>query len=165
MTTAVLEVALPYNTTLTTLDLNRKLIGDKGATALGVALHHNTTLTTLFLRHNNIGDEGATALGVALHHNTTLTTLLLFQNSIGNKVARALDVALQRNEDIFSKKKKKKNSKMFWTPCLHQHFPLSCRNIVLTTLLNNGPTSTCSALPEHVWWYIFSFWQRGIFHE
>ena len=154
MTTAVVGVALPYNTTLTTLDLTRKLIGAEGATALGVVLHHNTTLTTLNLSHNNIGVEGATALGVALHHNTTLTTLDLEGNNIGVEGATALDLALQRNQDIFSK--------MFWTPCLHQHFPLSCRNIVLTTLLNKG---TCSALPEHVWRYIFSFWQRGNFHE
>ena len=153
MTTAV---ALPYNTTLTTLDLSNENIGVEGATALGVALHHNTTLITLDLSYNNIGVEGATALGVALHHNTTLTTLGLFAFApIG--ATTALDLALQRNQDIFSK--------MFWTPCLHQHFPLSCRNIVLTTLLNNGPTSTCSALPEHVWRYIFSFWQRGNFHE
>ena len=166
---------LHHNTTLTTLDLSWNNIGVEGATALGVALHHNTTLTTLNLKYNNIGAEGATALGVALHHNTTLTTLNLNNNNIGAEGATALGVALhhnttlttldldynditgalQRNQDIFSK--------MFWTPYLHQHFPLSCRNIVLTTLLNNDTTRTCSA--QHVWLYIFSFWQRGIFHE
>ena len=63
MSTAVLGVALYYNTTLTTLNLSGNKIGAEEATALGEALHHNTKLTTLDLSRNDSGAEGATALG------------------------------------------------------------------------------------------------------
>jgi len=45
----------------------------------------NRTITTLALDKNVIGDAGATALASALQENNTVKTILLWDNKIGDK--------------------------------------------------------------------------------
>jgi hypothetical protein len=48
----------------------------------------------------------------------------------------------------------------YWLPCLHVGFPQSCHKIIMATLLCNRSMGNFPALPDHVWYLIFSFWQR-----
>ena len=180
-----LGLTLRHNATLTKLVLGFNNIGDGGATALGLALQLNTTLTDLNLGENNIGDEGAGALGLALQHNTTLRELNLEGNTIGAEGATALWVALQHNttlmilnleennidgnnsgDDILASIANKINRNkvlfcnQYWSPCVHVDFPEPFHKIIIATLLCNRSTGNYPTLPDHVWHFIFSFWQR-----
>ncbi|GMH48898.1 hypothetical protein TrRE_jg5518 [Triparma retinervis] len=79
---------------LTTLNLERNKIGDKGAIAVSYLLTPSSNLTKLFLARNRIGDRGASALGGKLRKNKMLHTLGLGFNVIGPgggiKLARSL---------------------------------------------------------------------------
>ena len=157
------------------MDLSSNHIGDQGATALGVALQHNSTLAALTLFDNNIGEEGAKALGVALQYNTALQHLNLFLTNMGSIGKTAFEVALLRNttirrlilpEDSSSiscciAKNKELYSYQYWSTHLHVGFNMTpCHQIIMTTLLCNRSTSNYPALPDHVWYLIFSFLQR-----
>ena len=93
---SALAKALPFNRTLTYLDLQYNNIGDSGAAALGEALQTNTTLKELYLKDNKIGETGSEALGKGLQSNHTLTHLNLdFNHDIGDSGAAAIARALQ----------------------------------------------------------------------
>ncbi len=85
---------------ITSLDLNRRKIGDSGAKALAEALTHNSSLQTLNLRGNEIGDSGSVALAEALKSNSSLQTLKLGYNQIGASGAAALAEALKSNSSL-----------------------------------------------------------------
>ncbi|CAF3723346.1 unnamed protein product [Adineta steineri] len=116
------------DTTFTTLDIARKLIGSAGAQHLANALKNNTTITIVNLATNRIGpaatqhlakvfrtntiltmldlhenpirDIGIEYFADALSCNTTLTTLNLCQTQIGNKGAGYLSKALSSNTTL-----------------------------------------------------------------
>ncbi|KAG0099262.1 hypothetical protein BGZ93_008395 [Podila epicladia] len=88
---------LKTDSTLTTLDLQRNLIGDRGALVLFEALKSNSSRTTLNLQNNMIEGNGARALAEAFKTNATLATLELRRNSIGEVGAQALSEALKTN--------------------------------------------------------------------
>ena len=92
--------ALKVNTTLISLYLQFKEIGDAGAAAIAQALVGNETLTQLYLYYNRIGDAGAAAIAQALVGNTTLTQLYLHNNQIGDAGAAAIGEALVGNETL-----------------------------------------------------------------
>jgi hypothetical protein len=89
---------------------------------------------------------------VAVQHNTTLTWLELNNNTIGAEIISAISNTLARNVDLFPYQ--------YWLPCLHVGFPQSCHKIIMATLLCNRSMGNFPALPDHVWYLIFSFWQR-----
>ena len=179
-----LGMALQLNTTLTYVNLSMNNIGVEGARALGESLQINTTLLELYFSGNFITVEGATAVGKALEHNTTLRVLYLGGNDFGVGGAIALCVALQHNTtlttldlhdlhfydddrieetNLIISKKIDENNVLFrsqnWLPHLHNSFPQQCHQIILATLLCNRSPNNHPALPDHVWFLIFSFWQ------
>ncbi|OAQ29422.1 RNI-like protein [Linnemannia elongata AG-77] len=96
---------------LTTLILDKILVGDSGAQEFSEALKINSTLTSLSLwgnstldplnlDGNSIGPNGAQALSDALKINSTLTALDLWGNSIGPNGAQALSDALKINSTL-----------------------------------------------------------------
>jgi hypothetical protein len=82
---------LPMDSSLTQLNLNGKVIRDKGAADIAAALATNSTLTQLNLSSNAIGDAGAEAIAAALANNSALTRLDL--RNIGPAGAEALAAA------------------------------------------------------------------------
>jgi hypothetical protein len=172
---AALANGLQHNhyTALTSLILYDNFIRDQGANVLALALQHNTTLTLLNLGANNIGDVGASALGMALQHNTTLTDLLLESNNITDVggvalvVARRsritrMHVALDDNNINYFMVTERVSiiGEEYWSSILHAVFPQMFHKSIMATLLCNRSTSNSPALPDHVWYLIFSFWQR-----
>jgi len=190
---AALGMALQCNTTLTYVNLSMNNIGVEGACALGESLQINTTLLELYLFGNLIRIEGATAVGKALEYNTTLRVLYLGNNRIGIGGATALWKLLQHNTTlttldmahshhailhmddygigaetrlIISNKIAENNvlfRSQYWLPHLHNSFPQQCHQIIMATLLCNRSMGNFPALPDHVWFLIFSFWQQEIF--
>src|SRR5438874_1390803 len=67
---------------ITTLNLNGRNIGDKGATVLA----NNQTITTLIVSNNGIKAKGAEALA----KNQIIKTLNISGNDIGDRGAKAL---------------------------------------------------------------------------
>jgi len=139
---------------LTRLELYGNHIGAEGATALGAAMQSNTTLTWLGLDGNLIGAEGGTALRVALQHNSTVINL-------------TLGLGVDNSDCIFLCNKIAQNKLLwenqYWSPWLHKDFPDLSHTIIITTLLCNRFKENfpaLPALPDHVWYLIFSFWQR-----
>ena len=63
------------DTTLTTLTLRYRGLGETFSVAIAGALERNTTLTTLDLYGNDLGEVGGAAVAGALERNTTLTSL------------------------------------------------------------------------------------------
>ena len=97
-----LAKALYHNSTIHTLNLNYKGIGESGAVSLSQTLHHNSTLSELQLTCNRIGDKGAIALSESLHQNSTLKIIDLSGNSIGDSGAAALAEALHHNSSLIN---------------------------------------------------------------
>ncbi|KAF9952495.1 hypothetical protein BGZ70_000587 [Mortierella alpina] len=96
----VLAEALKTNSTLSTLKLEVNSIGFKGAQALSEALKANSTLRDLYLWDNSIGSNGAQSLSEALRTNSGLTYLNLDRNSLGDSGARAISEALKTNSTL-----------------------------------------------------------------
>ncbi|KAL0242539.1 hypothetical protein GEMRC1_005102 [Eukaryota sp. GEM-RC1] len=94
--------ALKVNSSVTSVDLSGKSIGDEGATALAEVLKVNSSVTSVDLSYNSIGDEGARVLAEALKVNTSVTTVDMGYNSIGDEGARALAEALKVNSSVTS---------------------------------------------------------------
>ena len=97
---STLFLALRANTSLTSLGLSEKFIGDEGANSLSEALRVNTSLACLNLFENSIGSEGANALSEALRVNTSLTFLHLRNNDVGDEGAYSLSEALKVNTSL-----------------------------------------------------------------
>ena len=97
MGAAALAEAVRTSTTLQTIDLSRKIIGDVGAAALAEALRTNTTLQTINLKNNEIGAAAAAALAEALRTNTTLQIMNLQYNGFGLEGVESLAHALENN--------------------------------------------------------------------
>ncbi|GMI46977.1 hypothetical protein TrCOL_g1182 [Triparma columacea] len=85
---------------LTTLNLERNKIGDKGAIAISYLLSPSSILTKLFLARNRIGDRGASAIGGKLRKNKMLHTLGLGFNLIGPDGGIKLARALSENKNL-----------------------------------------------------------------
>ncbi|MBS0359701.1 MAG: NACHT domain-containing protein [Proteobacteria bacterium] len=90
------------DSTLTSLDLRNKQIGDVGVKEIVRVLESNTTLMHLKLRRNQISGTGATEIARALEKNTTLTSLDLEENQIGEAGAREIARALEKNTTLTS---------------------------------------------------------------
>ena len=90
---------------------------------------------------------------------TTLTRLCLDNNNIGTEDLRtyvsSIYNIIQHNCILFQNQ--------YWLPCMHVDFPNPSHQIIMATLLCNRTTVNYPALPDHVWHFIFSFWQRKIF--
>jgi len=97
-----LAAALAKNTTITTIDLSRNVIGVEGAKSLADVLAKNTTITNIDLSRNVIGVEGAESLAAALAENTTITNINLSHNHIGPEDAKSLASALAKNTTIIN---------------------------------------------------------------
>ena len=102
-----LSKALASNSSLTSINLNRNIIGDtgtkigdEGAKALSKVIASNSSLTSIYLFGNNIGDKGAKALGKALSSNSSLTSTNLRENNIGDEGAMALGEAFVTNSSL-----------------------------------------------------------------
>ncbi len=94
-----LATALALNTTLTSLDLCGRELGDADAHELAGMLESNTMLKTLRLGSNRLGD-GARHLAVALERNKTLMGLSLPVNDIGDDASCHLSAALEGNDTL-----------------------------------------------------------------
>ena len=101
-TAVLLTRTLKVNTSLSSLDLSRNSIGNKGANLLAQALRVNTSLSSLDLSRNSIGIEGANSLAQALRVNTSFSSFALSRNSIGNEGAKSLAQALRVNTSLSS---------------------------------------------------------------
>jgi hypothetical protein len=78
-TNNILEITrdLYFNTTITSLYIDRCNIGNDGAIAISNLLLHNTTITELSITNDNVKIEGIVALGKMIGENNTLTHLNL----------------------------------------------------------------------------------------
>ena len=94
-----LAEALALNGSLTSLELERNHIQDKGTTSLAYTLRRSK-LRTLNLRSNGIGATGAIDLAVMLSYNTALTDLALSFNDIGNEGGMKLAEGLKHNTTL-----------------------------------------------------------------
>ena len=97
-----IAAALEQSNTLQNLDLQHNCIGEAGGSAIGTVLASNTTLTVLNLGYNFVGPEGACAIGASLRLNCTLTELNLWRNKIGETGAQAICSALEANTGLMS---------------------------------------------------------------
>jgi hypothetical protein len=86
---ALAELLRADRCALTSVDLSRNAVTDKGAKALASALRANRTLRVLDLSENLVGDGGADALAQALHEGggdggggSALRTLRLWGNGV-----------------------------------------------------------------------------------
>ena len=87
---------------ITSLDLRRNLLRDKGARAVAAMLAKNPRLGTIHLAGNAIGDDGARHIAEALRTNTHLHTLQLGNNVIQSEGVVELASLLQLNTPITS---------------------------------------------------------------
>mmetsp|Transcript_1460 Transcript_1460/g.2307 ORF Transcript_1460/g.2307 Transcript_1460/m.2307 type:complete len:394 (+) Transcript_1460:338-1519(+) len=83
---------------VTELDLSGRQIGDRGAGALAAALPGNTQLMKLYMNKCDISDGGAMALSAMLQH-TCIKILYLEGNRIGDRGAMTLSVAATSVDD------------------------------------------------------------------
>ena len=88
---------LTLNTTLTTLDLAYRGLGEADGQAIGKAMDVNTTLTKLNLSSNLLGEGAGRAIGEALDVNTTLTQLNLIASALGGARAEAISKKCPHN--------------------------------------------------------------------
>ena len=86
------------DTTLTTLNLGHRGLGETFSVAIAGALERNTTLTTLDLGWNGLGEVGGAAVAGALERNTTLTTLNLEDNGVHGDAMERVDLLLSGRE-------------------------------------------------------------------
>lgn len=161
--------ALESNTTLTFLDLSDNNFGeDEVLIAIANLLKHNVTLRQLILRSIQIDDNGAQALLTAFPQNTTLTSLTL--ECMNREYLVHLQNCIVMNNILYQN--------TCWTPVLHDSFSKNFHKIVCASLLCNSanpymndpenpsadnPTTQRYALPDLIWWQIFSFLQRKNF--
>jgi len=166
-----LASALKSNTTLTFLDLSDNNFGeDEVLIAIANLLKHNVTLRQLILRSNQIDNDGAQTLSKAFPQNTTLTALSLEWETINQENSDHLQNCVKINRILFTNE--------FWIPILHDSFSKNFHKIVCASLLCNSanpsmndpenpsadnPTTQRYALPDLIWWQIFSFLQRKNF--
>jgi len=94
--------ALQHNSTLASLNLKRNGLGPKCAKYIAAALNNNQALTELNLKDNQIHDEGLKRIAAALSQNSTLTAVNLSRNRLGAQSLEALVVALATNPGITS---------------------------------------------------------------
>ena len=140
------------NTTLLVLNLCFNRISDEGAKALSLALNNNASLLELNLNNNNIGYNGIHAFSVNIGNNTTLTKFSIHGNYFGAdyySLNSIIDYFIQRNMELYK-------ITPFWSPWIHSSFP--CHNIVVASLVCN--TEFGLYIPERIWKYIFSFFER-----
>ena len=86
------------DTTLTTLNLGYRGLGEVGGAAVAGALERNTTLMTLDLEANGLGEGGGAAVAGLLERNTTLTTLNLEDNGVDGDTMERGDLLLSGRE-------------------------------------------------------------------
>ena len=99
---AQIATMLASNTHLKTLSLRSTGIDREGGIRIGEALKINSTLTFLDLYDNNIGNNGGTEIGRALISNSTLSCLYLGDNNIGDKGCVVIGETLQANCNLHS---------------------------------------------------------------
>ncbi len=166
-----LASALESNTTLTFLDLSENNIGEgEVLNAIANLLRHNVTLRQLILRSNQIDNNGAQTLSKAFPQNTTLTVLSLEWETINQENSVHLQNCVKINRILFTNE--------FWSPNLHNSFSKNFHKIVCASLLCNSANPSMNdpknasadnskpqlyALPDLIWWQIFSFLQRKNF--
>ena len=82
------------------MNLQDNQIGDKGAASIAQALPFNSSLTKLDISYNEIGNEGATAIAQALKSNSVITKLTIYGNQIGLTGAKVIAQALLFNSSL-----------------------------------------------------------------
>jgi len=92
--------ALRTNTTLTELNLESNMIGDKGVKGVSEGMKYNTTLRELKLGWNDIQNEGVEVLCKMLKKNKTLTKVTLRYNKFGNDGFNSLKEMLKENKTL-----------------------------------------------------------------
>ena len=93
---------IKQSSSMTTVDLSWKNIGDDGARALADALKVSCSMTSVNLIGNKIGADGARALADALKVSRSMTSVDLGGNKIGDDGARALADALKVSSSMTS---------------------------------------------------------------
>lgn len=91
---------LTYNRTLTTLDLSKNSIGDRGARMVAEGLINNKVLISCLLTDNTIGVDGGIGLAEAMVVNKTLQRLDLRRNRVDIGGASAFADALKVNSSL-----------------------------------------------------------------
>jgi hypothetical protein len=185
----ILARAINSNSTLRSLEITGNAIGFEGAKALINALK-NTSLTAFYCNYNEIGgatdaeqagrdydaffkplegselrtfDISFTGIGqngivsiIKILESTQITTLYINGNGVTDDQKLIIRNILSINRE--------KYASQFWSPWRHISFVNeddSSHEMVLTSLLCGSVFST--RLPFHIWFYIFSFWQRKNF--
>lgn len=100
LSASFLGPALKLNTTVVSLNLGNRSLGDQGLIDIAASLKFNKTLERLSLPNNGITNVGAVALFTALTHNTGLKEINLANNRIDEAAGRVLRDVLQRNDTL-----------------------------------------------------------------
>ena len=95
-----LTTALPFNVSLTYLDLSWNQISDVGGSFLAVALNCNSSLESLILAHNSLTDVCVVAMANCLRVNTSLCELNLFGNNITDAGESVLADSIRYNSSL-----------------------------------------------------------------
>ena len=96
----IISWTLTYNRTLTTLDLSKNSIGDRGARMVAEGLANNQVLIACLLTDNTIGVDGGIGLAEAMVVNKTLQRLDLRRNRVDFSGTSAFADALKVNSTL-----------------------------------------------------------------